>query len=75
MKLIKKGQNPATRVWTGNCSKCRSVFEAFESELTKIIHSQRDGPFSWEKCPECGAGDESRGNWGGVCFEPKYHEQ
>jgi len=71
MKLIKKGQNPATRIWVGTCQTCGSEFESFENELTRIQHDQREESWSWEKCPECGGGNDSVGNYGGVCFHLK----
>lgn len=69
MKLIKKGQDPKTRIWHGICSRCKSEFEATESEMTHIDSCQREGTWSWEKCPECGAGGAPSG-YGGVLFTP-----
>lgn len=71
MKIIHRGTPEKDRVWTGNCHSCGSVAEATQSELTNITHDQRDGPFSWEKCPVCGAGNKSLGNHNGMIFYPK----
>lgn len=74
MKLIKKGQSdPKTRIWGGFCGRCKSEFEEVESELTHIDHSRREGSWSWEKCPECNAGDNASG-YGGICFFPKHNK-
>lgn len=56
-------------LWRGTCTSCRSVVEAREGELTHITHTQRDGSFSWEKCPVCNVGRDS--GYGGVLFYPK----
>jgi hypothetical protein len=66
MKLIRKGSPDARRIWRGKCETCRSVFECEERELTSIQRSQRDGDFSWETCPECGASLKCSGK--GACI-------
>jgi hypothetical protein len=68
MKVTKVGKPLSARVWVGTCSNCGSEAEAVESELTHITESQREGRFSWEKCPVCGAGDDER--YGGMLFYP-----
>ena len=72
MKVISRGIPPSERIWVGACYNCKSVLEAFETELTKIEHDQRDAiSFSWEVCPVCKAGAPNMGNWGGVLFYPR----
>lgn len=68
MKIIKP-RDPA-RVWLGRCRKCNAEAEAVESEMTNITSDPREGwRFSWEKCPECGAGAGGWGQcWGGMLF-------
>lgn len=68
MKVTRVGQIPANRIWVGTCRNCKSEAEAVESELTHITYDQRDGAFSWEKCPVCGVGEGN--GYGGMCFQP-----
>lgn len=68
MKITKRGTPKEERLWKGICRNCESEVEATESELSHIIHSQREGSSSWEKCIVCGAGAE-RG-YGGLLFYP-----
>lgn len=71
MEIIKRGVPPPERLWRGTCSKCESVAEAFERELTKVTQDPRDGTkHSWEICPVCSAGVPSMGNYGGMLFYP-----
>lgn len=70
MKITKRGKPPSQRLWKGNCRKCRSEAEAFESEMTHITYDQREGgSFSWEVCPVCNAGKSDTG-YGGMLFYP-----
>ena len=68
MKMIKRGLNPQDESWHGKCNSCNSEFEAPRSELSDIkTGDQRDDPFCWYQCPNCGTGDES-GSWAGNIF-------
>lgn len=69
MRITKRGTPPGERIWNGTCNACRSEAEAKESELKHVTHCQREGSFSWEICPVCGAGDKSSG-YGGMIFYP-----
>lgn len=70
MKIIKTGNPPQHRKWWGTCRSCGAEAEAIESELTNITHDQRERTsFSWERCPECGAGSHGSG-YGGLLFYP-----
>lgn len=72
MKVTKVGIVPSSRIWLGSCQRCGSEAEAVEGELTRIRDTQRDGRFSWEKCPVCGAGgSEDAEGFGGMLFYPK----
>ncbi len=57
MKITKKGKPPWAKIWVGKCQTCGAEAEAMQSEMTRIVHDQRDGTFSWEKCPECSSGE------------------
>lgn len=65
MKITKRGTPKTDRIWKGQCRQCESEAEAKESEMTRIVHDQRDGSFSWEVCPVCKAGPYS-----GMLFYP-----
>lgn len=69
MRVTSVGQIPSERIWVGKCNKCNSEAEALEKELTHITYDQRDGSFSWEKCPVCGSGEVN--GYGGMCFHIK----
>lgn len=68
MEVISRGVIPAERKWRGNCVHCRSEVTAVESELTNITYDQREGSFSWEKCPVCEAGESG---YGGLLLYPE----
>ena len=76
MKILKKGNPPAARVWRGECHRCHCVVEATQDELpvVKIEYDPRKRvEFCWMPCPECGAGNGEEGfsvGYGGVLFYP-----
>ena len=75
MKITKRGTPASERKWIGSCRSCNSEAEAEHSEMTHIVHDQREGgPFSWERCPVCGAGHKLTG-YGGMLFYPATGEQ
>lgn len=67
MEIIKKGTPPSERIWEGECRKCGTVARCKQSELNVVHDDQRDGPYSWLKCPVCNEGNDE---WGGMCFHP-----
>lgn len=68
MKITKRCV-PGIQIWKGACRNCKSEAEAQEKELTHIEHCQREGSWSWEKCPVCGFGKRGSG-YGGMLFYP-----
>jgi hypothetical protein len=74
MKITKKGTPAGERKWVGSCYSCNSEAEAKQSEMTHITSCQREGSFSWEVCPVCGAGDKATG-YNGMLFYPKSGER
>lgn len=70
MRVLREGQPETGEAWSGDCVSCGAVVLANESELTHIKYSIRDHlSFSWQTCPECGAGEPDSG-YGGVVFYP-----
>jgi hypothetical protein len=68
--IVEKRIAPKDKEWRGSCRNCKSVAECLRSDLKHITFDQREGgEFSWEKCPECGAGDNS--GYGGLLMYPK----
>ena len=51
MKLIKKG-TLQERIYTADCTKCGSVFEAMKEELNIEFH-RNELCIQTERCPEC----------------------
>jgi len=52
MRLVKKGKDPKTEIWSATC---KSKFEAQRGELN-VTDDQRDGPFAHATCTECKQG-------------------
>lgn len=70
MEIIYRGTPPEEVIWIGTCRVCKSKAKAKQSEMLHIIHDQKEGgPFSWETCPVCYAGDPITG-YGGMIFYP-----
>jgi hypothetical protein len=69
MEIIYRGTPKKERTWLGYCRQCNSSAIAKENELINITNDQRDGEFSWETCPVCGAGGDN--GWGGMLFRPR----
>ena len=66
MKITKPSAPPS--IWRGVCRACQAEAEAVRPEMTHITEDQREGGrFSWETCPECGAGEKGSG-YGGMLF-------
>lgn len=68
MEIIKRGIPQSQRKWVGRCHSCGSEAIALQEELNHITHDQRDGSFSWEKCPVYGVGNDT--GYGGMIFYP-----
>ena len=68
MEITKRRDKKAEKIWNGECRECGSEATATEGELTHVHNDQRDGSFSWEKCPASGAGGST--GYGGMIFYP-----
>lgn len=70
LKIIQKGKKASDRKWSGSCRQCGSVAECLQSDINHHQFDQREqSEFSWEICPECGAGGSMQG-YGGLLMYP-----
>ena len=67
--IVEKGKKTDDQKWAGSCSKCGSKAECLRSDIKNHTYDQRENSeFSWEKCPECGAGNST--GYGGLLMYP-----
>ena len=55
MKIIKQGTPKSEEIWIGTCRSCKYEVEGQRHEMNNIQYD-REGDFSWNKCPVCNVG-------------------
>lgn len=55
MRVVKKGKDPdKLNLFTGDCRRCKGVFEADRGELEVEWDQREQGEFGRANCPNCG---------------------
>jgi len=72
--IVEKGKKTDDQKWAGSCRRCGSKAECLRSDIKNYKHDQmksllyENSEFSWEICPECGAGNST--GYGGLLMYP-----